>query len=536
MTIRYASIATCLSFLISISSIFAQGTLSPSAPPGEMMKTLEQVEPRIPIPGGDTSYSISQSGSYYLTSNRTASITIQADNVTLDLMGYSIAPTNDTSLRTSGNPQNMHIYNGILHAPAGNGIDFSSSTVAYGLLENLSVQGCQYYGMALGSGFHVRNCTFISNGIAGIEMAGSGKLVDCQIIDNPGKGIVVSGTGSYIANNYVKGNGDNYDLAPDNQLNLLLCEVPESLDWSCHALFTGSLTCNTGGVNGISVTTNNVTIDMNGYSLIGPGDTGGNGIYQDFNTTDLTVRNGTVTRWNGLLSAGIRVSGIGCYIENVCALTNQDGFYISDIGTIKSCKAIQNGSEGIIAHDQSLVLNCTAYSNAGYGIWISAGSTVLDSVSSYNGTGFSTSGSLIKNCTASYNSYAGIDAGSQSIVRECVVSRNTGHGISASFGCLIQDNLCHYNQLSGDKTGIRAFFNDNRIEGNTILENDIGVEAVSAGNFIAGNTASGNSTNWVIAAGNTCFILQAATNATAISGDSGGVSPGSTDPNANYTF
>jgi hypothetical protein len=41
--------------------------------------------------------------------------------------------------------------------------------------------------------------------------------------------------------------------------------------------------------------------------------------------------------------------------------------------------------------------------------------------------------------------------------------------------------------------------------------------------------------NWDIAEGNVCLIVNAAT-AGAISGDSGGVAPGSTDPNANFTY
>ena len=56
-----------------------------------------------------------------------------------------------------------------------------------------------------------------------------------------------------------------------------------------------------------------------------------------------------------------------------------------------------------------------------------------------------------------------------------------------------------------------------------------------AGNFIARNTCSGNTTNWDVVAANACLVVSTPANA-AILGDNGGVSPGSTDPNANFTY
>jgi hypothetical protein len=49
------------------------------------------------------------------------------------------------------------------------------------------------------------------------------------------------------------------------------------------------------------------------------------------------------------------------------------------------------------------------------------------------------------------------------------------------------------------------------------------------------NTCRDNTINWEIAGGNKCLVVSGVS-AGAIFGNSGGVSPGSTDPNANYTF
>ena len=86
-----------------LSTAFAQGgNLTPSGPPGptmfslsQVMTTLNQNEPRRPIPGAP--FYIVQPGSYYLTTNLTVTsgdaIDIEASGVTLDLNGFTISST-----------------------------------------------------------------------------------------------------------------------------------------------------------------------------------------------------------------------------------------------------------------------------------------------------------------------------------------------------------------------------------------------------------------------------------------------------------
>ena len=82
-------------------SAFAQGSLTPPGTPAPTMKSLDQVEPRTIVNAANTpgnsanTFIISSPGSYYLTGNLTGAsgkhgISIQADDVTLDLNGFAI--------------------------------------------------------------------------------------------------------------------------------------------------------------------------------------------------------------------------------------------------------------------------------------------------------------------------------------------------------------------------------------------------------------------------------------------------------------
>lgn len=78
-------------------NLAAQGPLTPPGPPAPVMKSLAQIEPRVVLPGGTSTQVISQPGSYVLGSDITVGnidgIRIEADDVTLDLNGFTISTT-----------------------------------------------------------------------------------------------------------------------------------------------------------------------------------------------------------------------------------------------------------------------------------------------------------------------------------------------------------------------------------------------------------------------------------------------------------
>ncbi len=496
--------------LCMVGVAFGQGSLTPPGAPSATMKTLDeldaaiggvsnavsQIQDEVRTPISVAGYTINSAGSYYLTADLvsgggTFGINIDADDVTLDLNGFSIRSASGQGIFMNDR-DNVVVKNGTIRECYYYGIAAFYTTRCR--FENLRVLGngrgsTAYDGIRAGTNITITGCTVMGNG-SGIEVDAESKITGNQIVNNTNDGLHLNAGGSYVADNMVKGNGDNYDLAAGNQLNLLICEIPEILNWPCSVKLAGTLTLTQTGANGITVYANDITIDMDGHTLIGPGASSGSGIYQYSNYRNLTVKNGKVTGWQGSGKGGIYVAGKSSIMSGLQASANYYGIYAYTGSTISGCAVYNNADIGILAGLGSTISGCSVYDNADDGIYANSGSTISGCSACGNGNDgiYANSGSTISGCTAYYNLGDGIQVSHNSRVADCTCNTN-GHG-------------------TGDGAGIHATGQDNRIDGNNVTDNDRGIDVDLSDNLIVRNSASGNATNYDIAAGNDTGTIQ----------------------------
>jgi len=305
---------------------------------------------------------------------------------------------------------------------------------------------------------------------------------------------------------------------------------------------TGNITGEVGK-HGIEIIASGVTIDLNGFDVIGvPGMGVFNGVCAtENNLTNITVTNGSVRNWG---ADGVDFGSWGernCRVDRVVASGNAaNGINVTAASVVVHCSAYNNAGIGIFAGHGSTISTCSAHSNAGNGISSSFGSTISHCAAYGNGgNGVSTSsGCTITSCTAYENDGSGISTFAGSAVIDCTVRFNALDGIVCSSASTIRGNTCHSNGNGGDGAGIHATGTDNRIENNNCVGADQGIDVDASGNIIVRNTCSGNALNWDIAANNVVgpIIDRTAPASGAISGNSAPSSLGTTEPNANFTY
>jgi hypothetical protein len=146
----------------------------------------------------------------------------------------------------------------------------------------------------------------------------------------------------------------------------------------------------------IEITADNVTLDLNGFSIIGPNvctpnptmcnQGGGVGVHAgSFSTgtiapSGVRVMNGTV---RGMGFHGIRLSGEGTVVEKVHATNNGGPGIVVGIGSVIDSTAILNGtSAGIIG---AIVRGCISSKNATSGIFLRPGGVAMGNTATSNG-------------------------------------------------------------------------------------------------------------------------------------------------------
>lgn len=341
------------------------------------------------------------------------------------------------------------------------------------------------------------------------------------------------------------------------------------------------------GRSGIKITASEVRLDLRGFGVVGvSGALDGIVIAPPTGSTmrNVAIHDGGVAGWSGSgLALSIGANASGMRLERVTFSGNgAEGARVPPTSIITDCHAIGNGSTGLATSGGSAITRCSAVQNSGGGINANANDRLDACYASGNGNagfslglnciardcqsssdplGFTTSapGVILESCVAGGCSANGFDFNLLCELRGCIAQSCDGTGFrvnrrSRLIDCLSYNNIaggievidgnhitgciCTSNGASSaaNGPGILLTGTDNRVEACCLDGNGTGLVATAAGNFISRNTASGSVVvNWNIVANNKCLVV-AGVNAPAINGSSGGVSPGSTDPNANYSY
>lgn len=271
---------------------------------------------------------------------------------------------------------------------------------------------------------------------------------------------------------------------------------------------TKNVSITSANSDGIVIISDNVTLDLNGYTL--DGDAGGittdDGIFVQGDLDNIFIKNGIVKNWDG-----DGVNALNCdncsFTDLIVENNGGDGLVTDFGGIIFNCTARGNGRDGLEGDDNTIIYNSTASNNLDNGIEGSEGVLVFNCTSVNNESdGIDVqSGSRVEGCTASGNDTYGIDVGQSVQVLHCVANNNGRNGIDAFNSCLVKFNTANNNgscftsgncdpsllQNGAVGAGIRAFANVQVIN-NICRGNYYGVRMSSADAFVSDNVVTDN--------------------------------------------
>jgi hypothetical protein len=257
-----------------------------------------------------------------------------------------------------------------------------------------------------------------------------------------------------------------------------ITSLPVTLDQPGHYYVTRNLGSATGG---ISITTSDVSVDLGGFTLSGPGATG-TGIQIDPLPTRTVIRNGTVHNWQ----FGIR---------QIPGEDNESEIVIEHV-TVSD-----TASQAISVQQNARIRECQVIASGGIGIHVSAGPALIEDCS-VNGAvtnGIQASfGTVVRNCdvtgvTAPLNQGVAVNLGTQSVVESCRIHGNsTSAGLFVASDTRAQNVVVEGNTLDTD--AIRLFtggvLRDCVVRGNTAVH---GISASSDLNVVDSCSVDANS-------------------------------------------
>jgi parallel beta-helix repeat protein len=294
-TIRVATWVLVLAFVMALAAGVVTGGLAPGATPVSVTQGPDPADPRTPI--SSLPFAITEPGSYYLTGSLTLAaqdsngIEVDANDVTIDLMGHSLLGAGGINGISIEGKSNVEIRNG---------------TVAYWDGDDIYEKG--------GTGHRIVCVRTVWNSGSGIFLSGVAHVVkDCTAAQNGGYGIAAAGASALDRNTAF---GNFYGIYADDGSTVTNNTLQSN--WAA-GMFVQS---------GCTVTGN--TLDYNQWPDFLPPPT-------DIDTsTGLVVSgSGNAIRGNtlrGNLDTNIRVKGTHNAVEDNLVTNSQTGIDFEETG------------------------------------------------------------------------------------------------------------------------------------------------------------------------------------------------------------
>jgi len=239
--------------------------------------------------------------------------------------------------------------------------------------------------------------------------------------------------------------------------------------------------------DGITISTNEVKLDLNGYSMNGT-----TGSYSAIKVVgpceNISIRNGVIRRWGNFAVDAASASDV--VVQEIKVFNcGWGGIYVGPNSRIDTCSLFGNGfndpppteppsDDAIQAGSFATITECKIRGNRGAGIHTYMHSKIIGctSVGSKNADGIRTE----DYCT----------------VRDCVSSQNKSHGIRVASQCRVIGNTCGENGTNATPPdyvgGISVEGMNNYVANNSIAGNHVGLRLFGSGNLIVHNTACKN--------------------------------------------
>ncbi len=210
---------------------------------------------------------------------------------------------------------------------------------------------------------------------------------------------------------------------------------------------SGNLTVPDANTTAIEITADNVTIDLNGFSIIGPVVCSGFPVKSCTPTgsgvgvkaglaTNVTVLNGVI---RGMGAAGIALDEAGVRVEGIRATSNGMVGIRASSAIVKSCEVTQNGGVGIF--NSAVVIGNIVTGNASHGVQVFSGVVTNNFAFKNGGNGIDATFASVTGNQVRESGMAGIRAGCpSSVVGNAAVANAGGDILTAGSGCTLTNN------------------------------------------------------------------------------------------------